>query len=48
MPFIDVLKENGTTRLLVPPLLVPPSFLSLAFVTEFTFAPFNLSLKSNV
>lgn len=45
MLFIDVLKENGTARLLVPPLLVPPSFI---FVKECMFAPFNPSLESNV
>lgn len=48
MSFIDVLKENGTARLLVPPLLVPPSFISLFFVSECIFAPFNPSLEANV
>lgn len=44
MPFIDVLKENGTAKLLVSPLLVPPSLLSPFFVNETIFAPFNPSL----
>lgn len=39
---------NGTTRPLVPPLLVLPSFLSPSFVSHFRIhALFNVSLDSN-